>query len=446
MIRISELQNKLLPLIGWEQNYNTNDFKIADSLTESESGLYFQQAHPLVTLQNLACIAPDFKNIDYPEYDGTQDYAKGNMICHDGKLYRALDYTIGVEPGDTEFWAEVDPFSEWLEAKTKGCIQKAITRYINDRLSSKAYKNIFENKALFDGTGRIVDTIRNQNNFVGFELTPIRAKGVTTKINKIGIQFTQPGTYTFYLMHSSQQDPVKIIEVTKKSFNSLEWFSLDDVYLPYQSEKNDAGGSWYLGYFQSDLPVNSMAIRKDRDWSKGPCTSCSRADYASWQLWSKYLEVHPFYIGEEHVKTVRFNDDFNDDFSKKSGPMLWDIDKNLYDYNTNFGINLDITIGCDYTDFIIEQRALFQDIIMKQLAIDMLREFMYNANARTNRHSINASKLDIQIALDGDASSMNKSGLSYELELAIKAVALSTAGIDRICLPCTNGGIKYRTV
>lgn len=446
MIRISDLQNKLLHLIGWEQNYNTGDLKIADSLTESESGLYFQQAHPLVTLQNLACIAPDFKNISYPAYDPEQDYAKGNIVQHEDKLYKALDYTIGAEPGNTEIWAEFDPFSDWLETKTKGSIQKAITRYINDRLANNAYKSIFENKALFDGTGRIIDTIKNQHNFVGFEIVPIRSKGVTTKINKIGVQFTKPGIYTFYLMHSSQNEPIRIIEVTKKTANSLEWFSLDDVYLPYMSEANDAGGSWYLGYFQSDIPEGSQAIRKDRDWSKGPCTSCSRAEYASWQLWSKYLEIHPFYIGEEHIDTINFDDAENPVESSTPIPLLWDIDKNIYDYDTNYGINLDITVGCDYTDFIIEQRAIFQDIIMKQLAIDMLREFMYNANARTNRHSINASKLDIQIALDGDSAAMNKSGLSYELELAVKAVALSTAGIDRICLPCTNGGIKYRTV
>lgn len=441
MIRISELQNKLLHLIGWEQNYNIGDLKIADSLTKSESGLYFQQAHPLITLQNLACIAPDFKNADYPEYptyNNEQDFAKGSIVNFRGKSYKALDYTIGIEPTNEEYWVETDPFSDWLETKTKGSIQKAITRYMNDRLANRAHKNICENKTLFDGTGRIIDTVRNQHNFVGFELVPVRAKGVTTKINKIGLQFTKPGKYTLYLFHSSQDEPVKTIEITKRAANSLEWFSLDNVYLPYQSESNDAGGSWYLGYFQSDIPEGSQAIRKERDWSKGPCTSCSRAEYTAWQIWSKYLEVHPLYVGEEHIESAVVDGE--------KIPRLWDIDKNLYDYTTNFGLNLDITVSCDYTDFIIEQRALFQDIIMKQLAVDMLREFMYNANARTNRHSINASKLDIQIALDGDSASINRSGLSYELELAIKAVAMSTAGIDRICQPCTNGGIKYRTV
>ena len=76
----------------------------------------------------------------------------------------------------------------------------------------------------------------------------------------------------------------------------------------------------------------------------------------------------------------------------------------------------------------------------------MLREFAYNANVRTNRHSINASRLDILYELDGDSSSMKNSGLNYQLGLAFKAIKLSTSGIDRICLPCKNNGIKYRTI
>ena len=41
---------------------------------------------------------------------------------------------------------------------------------------------------------------------------------------------------------------------------------------------------------------------------------------------------------------------------------------------------------------------------------------------------------------------MKKSGLSYQLDMAFKAIKLSTEGIDRVCLPCKNNGIKYRTV
>ena len=89
---------------------------------------------------------------------------------------------------------------------------------------------------------------------------------------------------------------------------------------------------------------------------------------------------------------------------------------------------------------------MFTDAIAKQVAVDMLKEFAYNPAVRTNRHSINATRMDILYALDGDSSSMKKSGLSYELEMAINAIKINTAGQDRVCLPCANGGIKWRTV
>lgn len=448
MFRAIDIQEKLLHLIGWEQNYDTSDLKISDALTVSESGLYFQQIHPLLTLQNMSCIAPDFKNMTFEEYNAEKPYSKGNVIKYGSLLYKALQNSTGKQPDiESEYWVETNPFSEWLESKTKASIQKSIARYCNEKIAQGTYKTLCENRTLFDGTGRLVDVVKNKKNLVGFEIVPVRAKGVTTKINKIGLQFTEPGEYTLYLMHSSMDAPVKIIKLNKIRKNSIEWFSLNDVYLPYQSEDNDAGGSWYLCYFQSELPEGSQAIRKDKDWSKEPCNSCSRREYLAWMAWSKYIEVHPFFVNEELINGMQddFNDDFNNDFSKQ--PIhLWDVENNQYTYDNNYGLNLEITISCDITDFIIEQRMLFQDIIAKQVAVDMLREFAYNANVRTNRHSINASRLDILYEVDGDSSSMKKSGLSYQLDMAFKAIKLSTEGIDRVCLPCKNNGIKYRTV
>ena len=446
MVRVNDIQDKLLHLIGWEQNYDASDLKISDTLTVSESGLYFQQIHPLLTLQNIACIAPEFKNMTFEEYSTKKSYSKGNVVKYDEKLYKALQKALNKQPDiESEYWVEANPFSEWLESKTKASIQKAIARYCNEKIAQGTYKTLCENRTLFDGTGRLVDVVKNRKNLVGFEIVPVRAKGVTTKINKIGLQFTEPGEYTLYLMHSSMDAPVKIIKLNKIRKNSIEWFSLNDVYLPYQSEDNDAGGSWYLCYFQSELPEGSQAIRKDKDWSKEPCNSCSRREYLAWMAWSKYIEVHPFFVNEELVEAVNFNDDFNDDFEKQT-LHLWDVENNQYTYDNNYGLNLELTISCDITDFIIEQRMLFQDVIAKQVAVDMLREFAYNANVRTNRHSINASRLDILYEIDGDSSSMKKSGLSYQLDMAFKAIKLSTEGIDRVCLPCKNNGIKYRTV
>lgn len=435
MVRANDIQEKLLRLIGWEQNYDTSDLKISDALTVSESGLYFQQIHPLLTLQNMSCIAPDLKNITFPEYNSEKEYSKGNVVDYQGTQYKALQKAQGKQPDiESEYWVETNLFSEWLESKTKASIQKAIARYCNEKTVEGTNKPLCESRTLFDGTGRLVDTVKNKKNLVGFEIIPVRAKGVTTKINKICLQFTKAGEYTLYLMHSSMDAPVKIIKLNKIRDNSAEWFTVDDLYLPYQSEDNDAGGSWYLCYFQSELPEGSQAIRKNKDWSKEPCGSCSRRELLAWMAWSKYLEIHPFFVNEELINT------------EDESLHLWDAENNQYTYDNNYGLNLEVTVSCDITDFIVEQRMMFQDVIAKQVAVDMLREFAYNSNVRTNRHSINASRLDILYEVDGDSSSMKKSGLSYQLDMAFKAIKLSTSGIDRVCLPCRNNGIKYRTV
>ena len=435
MIRIKDLNEQLLHLVGWQQSYDTSEVKLSDNLTQSESGMYFQQVHPLLTLPNLMSIAPDFKNTNFPEHDANSPYKEGVVVTLEDRYYKSIkDVPVNTEITNDEFWIETNLFSEWLEDKTKASIIKLINKFINMKLADKASKSLIENKTLFDGTGRLTNLATNRNRFVGFEVDTVRSKGVTVKINKIGLQFTRPGKYKVYILHSSCDTPVYSFEFEKLKSNSIEWFKpKEDILLPYESQEIDAGGSWYIGYLQSDLPENSQAINRDRDWSTKPCKGCSRQEFLAWQAWSKYIEVHPFYVDENQLLG-------------EDEQMYFDPEIMNFTYDANYGINLDVSVYCDLTDFIIKQKQLFQDVIAKQVAVDFLREFAYNPNVRTNRRSINASRTDILYELDGDSSSMKHSGLNYELDLALKALNFSTQGLDRVCLPCVNHGLKYRTV
>lgn len=427
MIRIADIQDKMLHLVGWKQSYDLSDIMLSSNLTQTESGMYFQQIHPLLTLDNLRSIAPDFQNYNWQVHDVNKAYKSGEVVRIDDSLYKAIqDVPAETDILDSEYWAETNPFSEWLEEKTKASIVKLVNKFINMKLADKATKSLIENKILFDGTGRLTNKIENRNKLVGFEIDTVRSKGVTVKIDKIGLQMTEPGSYTLYIFHSSNPEPIYTLTFEKTKANSLEWFKpKEDILLPYESANTDAGGSWYLVYKQSELPENAQAIYKDRDWSTGPCKACSRSEFLAYQAWSRYIEVHPFYISED----------------EEFDPEIMN-----FTYDKNYGINLEVSAYCDLTDFIIKQRAMFQDVLSKQVAIDFLREFAYNPNVRTNRHSINASKLDILTELDGDANSMRQSGLSYELDIALKALSISTQGLDRVCLPCVNNGIKYRSI
>lgn len=127
MVRANDIQEKLLHLIGWEQNYDTSDLKISDALTVSESGLYFQQIHPLLTLQNMSCIAPDFKNITFPEYNSEKEYSKGNVVDYQGTQYKALQKAQGKQPDiESEYWVETNLFLNGSRAKQKQVFKRLL--------------------------------------------------------------------------------------------------------------------------------------------------------------------------------------------------------------------------------------------------------------------------------------------------------------------------------
>ena len=448
MYRADAIKERYLHLIGWRQNYNTADFSIAESLTESETGQYYQDIHPLITLESIRSIAPEFGRNEFDPWDAETEYKKGQIVRYeeepeaeipedgtairdrltDSYLFRALQDNVGQDPmKQPEYWENVDLFSEWLRTKTEASILKAVETYYSIQLADRTVKNLLESKVLFDGAGRLVDTVRNTNSIVGFEVVPVRAEGVTLRIDKIGLQFNQNGKVKIYVMHTSKPEPIRTIEADYTKNGGMQWVDTPDLYLPYMSEDTDAGGSWFICYSQKELPEGMQAVQKNRDWSKEPCPSCSRTDYVNWQAWSKYLEIHPF---------------------KTPAPealQMWDVETNVYTYTTNYGLNLKVTMECDLTDILINQRRAFQNVIGLQMAADMIREFAYNPNFRINRMQQNFSRNELLYELDGDSTSMKKGGILYRLDKAMEALRIDTTGLNRICMPCRNEGIRYRT-
>ena len=117
MVRIDDIQENLLHLIGWRQSYDRNDGTwLSESLTQSDSKQYYQSFHPLLTLQNLLSIAPDFKNTNYPEFSIENSYKKDEVVKkpETEQLYKAKkDVPANTANLDNqEYWAETNPFSE----------------------------------------------------------------------------------------------------------------------------------------------------------------------------------------------------------------------------------------------------------------------------------------------------------------------------------------------
>ena len=440
MIRINEICEALKNVCGWEQSYDPAK-AIDDNLTQTESGLYFQGAHPLLTLDNMEAIMPDDWGIQYPVWDALTQWKQNKVVqygndTNGNKLFwKAKADNVGEEPTeDSLFWSKYNILSDFLERMTRNGIATAIQTFTQIKQLDKETRNLLERRTFFDGAGRIRATLQNNHKLVGFEIVPVRAMGVTVKIEKIGLQMTGgTGVVRMYLFHSSQIDPIKTFDLNFTVTNGgFQWFPLTDCYLPYISDKNNAGGSWFLCYNQDELPAGMEAINVLKDWSREPCGTCNIGSVEVWRELTKYLQVTPFM--------------YNAPETFAEYPELWNIAYTMYTRTQNYGLNCEITIGCDLTDFIISQRQIFQTVIQRQVAAIALRTLAMNPNVRVNRNQSNATRMDILYELDGNTSGVRPGGLGYDLKKSYEALQIDTQGLDRICLACNNRGVRYRTV
>ena len=427
MIRINDIQNALLHLVGWEQSYDPQQ-QINEALTESESGLYFQQAHPMMTLENIRAIMPESYMYQYPAWSATAEYAKGAKVSNADKVWESLaDHNDGNAPAaGSEYWTEYDFMSDYLLRMMQQNIAQVVQTFLTKKSLQRESKSLLERMVFFDGAGRINNTIPSGSNIVGFEITPIRSMGVTAKISRVGLQMTgATGKVKLYLFSSDERDPIRTQEVTiAKGNGSMEWFDLSDWYMR-------GSGCYYLCYNQDDLPEGMEAINVARDWSREPCGTCNRGNLEAWRELTRFLQIAPY-----RVRALETFEEY---------PELWDIEDNVYTNTHNYGLNVEVSVGCDLSDFIIKQRDIFATCIQKQMAANVLRTMAMNPDVRVNRRQSNASREDLLYEVDGNPQG-RATGLGKELNDAYDALDLDTRGIDRICLTCKPTRVRYTHV
>lgn len=433
MYRLNDILNSFRGLVGWEQGF-ASDEKLKESLTTTASGLYFQEAHPLLTLRAMKAIAPEIEKY-LPVWANTTTYKIGenvksgtgaNVTFWESKV----NNNVGHTPEEGDYWTATTPLSIYLAKKTDAGIKTVITKFITDKVINMETRNIIDRRALFDGAGKLVDTISNTGKVCGFEIVPLRSGGISMKLEKVGLQFAgNVGSVKLYLFHSSSAEPVWSQTVNyDKTNGTFKWFDLADLYMSYINPNTNAGGSWYFVYNQRALPAYMEAINYARDWSREPCATCNRGDVQLYREMTKYVQVSPFCV----------------DVPENWNELLWDIEDNVYMNTLNYGLNLQFSIGCDLTDLLIDQRSIFASVVQKQVASDCLRALALNPEVNVNRVQANAGRDNILYELDGNGQGIK--GLQGELEKAYKSVSVDTKGLDRVCLCNHTGGVKFGAI
>lgn len=401
--------------IGWRNSDDPCEKALATKLTTSDSGSYFNEYHPLLTYKNIKSIAINDKGFKIGVWDVATNYITGKYVEYevDGKTiyYKSLDdVNLGNQPDISPlFWEEVDFLSDWYERRTNESLDKLVHNVaINKQLRHKT-KTILDDFKIYKNSGRIKDTITKSGRFVGFYIKLKQAENIKLLINQIGLQFTQLQVdLPIYLYHTSQNDPLSIINYSTTKSNSFEWLS-SSYTLKYVDDNYDTG-AFFLGYYEDD--VTGQAINKDMNWDN-PCFGCNGWKNEDYRSFSQFMGMQPITIASTDIEP---------------GRVLFDLDNVRYTNNTNFGLNLNISIKCDWSDFICRNKDLFRNAYKAQVGYDFLNEMLYSTRD-------NDLKEKVAAAIQGNEAI---AGMQQRLNDEIDSLNFDMSDLGGPCMPCEN--------
>ena len=304
-------------------------------------------------------------------------------------------------------------FTTWLTQKTEAGIKKAISAWISHKVKTRTAKNLLNDAQLFRTTGHIQDTDANESKVVGIEITPRRHKGIVTRIRRIALQLTDNQSVTVSLFHSHSTAAVGTpLVASYTASGGVQWFEVADDWIL------NPEGSYWIEYDQRDITGNSINGLRDYNYDNRGAT---------------------YYPGNKFFQSVSFANPGTD-------AALWDISQNEYSLSTNYGLNVELDVRCDYTDLITDQKHLFADLIGYAVAMLLVRELGFNPSARVNRNESMMSGPQLNYEVIGDSQGRDDFSLFGHFKAELDNVSFDDTDISKDCLPCRRRSARIKSI
>lgn len=420
MINPIAFQSCIDGLVGFRPSLDASLPSIEPSLTESESGIYVNDIHSLVSVENIYNCINETALITLPSaWSSATAYTKGQRVSISEIVYTALQDNTNQNPTSTPlYWQRNgNALSVYLQGKiNQSAVKIANQVYVNKNLNQQA-KSILPETMLYAGNASIRNTIPPSNRFVGLKIK-LKELDMSSIIRKIGLQFNEPLTdFPIYLYNSEQAAPVKIWTVTTNAAFSFQWVAIEKEILSFLSDSTEAGSWYYLGYYEADLG-GAMAINNEYTFTRNLCGPCNPANYALRKAWGAYMDIQPFTVLDEQLQSDR---------------TLWDANYTGYNDGINYGLNLLATVSCDTTDFFCRNKHGLANAVAYQTAVSIIQDMAY-----TNRDNQQATKLNSMATYALGNQQNNTPGLEAQMAKQIMQIDFNYAGTNSKCLPCSD--------
>lgn len=357
-------------LLGFRQFHDANQITLPPALTTTVTGEYYQQKHSAIQLDIIQALIPANLTLEKYLTDTVTDAT--NEILNDVLKYRKL----------------------------------------------KEYgKTLLEQSVLLNRYGWNQDLIVNQGRFVGFQIRVKSLTGLKMVINEIGFQFSAPEpALKMYLFHTSKSAPIDTFDINVSGNGSWSWHKKDIQMSAFKSGEYH-GGAFVLGYYQNDL-AGSAVNYSNFNWDTGVCGSCNDPHLSTWRSIRNHFHIYPLYVPAGSYTVGQ----------------MFDFQKAIFAKSESYGMNLKMTVQCDLTDFFIQNKFTFKDLLGWKVIHRILNDMKFSQQINNIEENI---KMMVIRDLEGDVDTkLTNIPSLYWKEL--KSVAFDISGINSKCLGCES--------
>jgi len=302
---------------GWSDFHDTSLIpELSAGLKESESGEYYQEAHPALRLDRIKAVLPDGMDLE-------------------GYLNKVED--------------------------------SAITELLNDLSEKKtilrAGKELIDNEVIYNSEAFVNDVVMNESRFVGVRFKTNHLIGLKATINRFALQLTAAqNDLTVYLYHSNKAKAITKFEYTTTQGGQFNWI---EVFQDLNADEADlTGGVFFLGYYQDDLTGQAVGHTK-LNWTTGFCSGCDGGvNQKRFKGISAYVSMQSIYVPNP---SLAVDHDF-----------IFDTESVIEEDINNWGFNFNISVACDLTNFWCDNRKMLRNALTLKVVEKILTEIKYS--------------------------------------------------------------------
>jgi len=195
----------------------------------------------------------------------------------------------------------------------------------------------------------------------------------------------------------------------------------------YSDSTDITGGYYYLGYYENDVTGSAITFKRDYfQWNKGFCSPCGYRSYDD-----KYKKV----LNWMSMSAISVN---SGDFVE--GEIFSDEDVN-YTPDTNYGINFNINIECDITNYLVENKSQLTTMLGNCVAYKIMKGVEYSQQRNFVNDDLAGS---VQVELNGLESNEMIDSIAKQIQDSVNALTIDQAELSSVCFPCyKKGSARY---